>query len=554
MLTSLHISNYALIDVIDIDFSSGFNVITGETGAGKSIILGALSLILGGRADTKVLRDGGKKSIVEAIFNIAKYQNIKQILKENDLDDDGDNLSLRREITPQGRSRAFVNDTPVTLDILKEVALQLVDIHSQHQNLLLASNEYQLQIIDALADNKKRLEQYAEKYGEYRKAMKQYVALRKQIEQSRNNQEFMRFQLQRLDEANLYPGMLEELEHQRDILANVTEIKDNLGRMLSYLCDSQTAILSQLKESISIAEELGGIVDDASDVSSRLNEVKIELQDIAETYQNYDRNLNADPAQLESIENSLADLYDLFRRHNTNSVDRLIEIAADYRKQLSEVDNADELLKELQHKILHAKNEALEVAREISEARKAQAESFAAELRETAVPLGMKNLTVKIDVAHTELSPTGIDEIEFLFAFNKNQSPLPIRNSASGGEISRIMLSVKAIVAGKMQLPSIIFDEVDTGVSGEIAHRMGLLMQQISQNIQVIAITHLPQVAAKGVSHYKVFKQDSETETNTCITRLNDSQRIDEIALMLSGSSVNQAARDNALSLLRENE
>ncbi|MGM9799679.1 MAG: DNA repair protein RecN [Muribaculaceae bacterium] len=554
MLTSLHISNYALIDVIDIDFSAGFNVITGETGAGKSIILGALSLILGGRADTKVLRDGGKKSIVEAIFNIAKYQNIKQILKENDLDDDGDNLSLRREITPQGRSRAFVNDTPVTLDILKEVALQLVDIHSQHQNLLLASNEYQLQIIDALADNKKRLEQYAEKYGEYRKAMKQYVALRKQIEQSRNNQEFMRFQLQRLDEANLYPGMLEELEHQRDILANVTEIKDNLGRMLSYLCDSQTAILSQLKESISIAEELDGIVDDASDVSSRLNEVKIELQDIAETYQNYDRNLNADPAQLESIENSLADLYDLFRRHNTNSVDRLIEIAADYRKQLSEVDNADELLKELQHKILHAKNEALEVAREISEARKAQAESFAAELRETAVPLGMKNLTVKIDVAQTELSPTGIDEIEFLFAFNKNQSPLPIRNSASGGEISRIMLSVKAIVAGKMQLPSIIFDEVDTGVSGEIAHRMGLLMQQISQNIQVIAITHLPQVAAKGVSHYKVFKQDSETETNTCITRLDDSQRIDEIALMLSGSSVNQAARDNALSLLRENE
>ena len=554
MLTSLHISNYALIDVIDIDFSAGFNVITGETGAGKSIILGALSLILGGRADTKVLRDGGKKSIVEAIFNVTKYQNIKQILKENDLDDDGNNLSLRREITPQGRSRAFVNDTPVTLDILKEVALQLVDIHSQHQNLLLASNEYQLQIIDALADNKKRLEQYAEKYGEYRKAMKQYVALRKQIEQSRNNQEFMRFQLQRLDEANLYPGMLEELEHQRDILANVTEIKDNLGRMLSYLCDSQTAILSQLKESISIAEELDGIVDDASDVSSRLNEVKIELQDIAETYQNYDRNLNADPAQLESIENSLADLYDLFRRHNTNSVDRLIEIAADYRKQLSEVDNANELLKELQHKILHAKNEALEVAREISEARKAQAESFAAELRETAVPLGMKNLTVKIDVAQTELSPTGIDEIEFLFAFNKNQSPLPIRNSASGGEISRIMLSVKAIVAGKMQLPSIIFDEVDTGVSGEIAHRMGLLMQQISQNIQVIAITHLPQVAAKGVSHYKVFKQDSETETNTCITRLNDSQRIDEIALMLSGSSVNQAARDNALSLLRENE
>lgn len=553
MLKSLHISNYALIDVIDINFSSGFNVITGETGAGKSIILGALSLILGGRADTKVLRNTTKKAVVEAIFDISKYQNIKQILNENELDDEGDELSLRREITLQGRSRAFVNDTPVTLDVLKEIALQLVDIHSQHQNLLLASSEYQLKIIDALADNKSRLADYTVKYNAYRKAMKQYVVLRKQIEQSKTNQEFMRFQLQQLEDANLYPGMLEELEHQRDLLANATEIKSGLGQIISRLSESQTAILPQIKDIIAIVSDLGDVVDDSQDVLSRLNNVKIELQDIAETYINFDRNLNADPALLENTENQLAELYDLLRRHSANSVERLIEIANDYKKQLTEVDNADDLLKELQHKIVKAKNEAMQIATQISEARKEQALKFASQLREKAMPLGMNNLNVKIEVSPSDLSPTGIDTIEFLFAFNKNQTPLPIRNSASGGEISRIMLSVKAIVADKMQLPSIIFDEVDTGVSGEIAHRMGTMMQQIAQNIQVITITHLPQVAAKGVSHYKVFKKDSETETNTCITQLTPEQRIDEIALMLSGSEVNQAARNNAVSLLNNN-
>lgn len=553
MLKSLHISNYALIDVIDINFSSGFNVITGETGAGKSIILGALSLILGGRADTKVLRNTSKKAIVEAIFDISKYYNIKQILGENELDDEGDELSLRREITLQGRSRAFVNDTPVTLDVLKEIALQLVDIHSQHQNLLLASSDYQLKIIDALADNKDRLVEYTVRYNAYRKAMKQYVVLRKQIEQSKTNQEFMRFQLQQLEDADLYPGMLEELEHQRDLLANATEIKSGLGQIISRLSESQTAILPQLKDITAIVSDLGDVVDDSQDVLNRLNNVKIELQDIAETYVNFDRNLNADPALLENTENQLAKLYDLLRRHGANTIERLIEIANDFKKQLTEVDNADDLLKELQHKIVKAKNEAMQIAKQISEARKEHALKFASLLREKAMPLGMNNLNVEIEVSPSELSPTGIDTIEFLFAFNKNQTPLPIRNSASGGEISRIMLSVKAIVADKMQLPSIIFDEVDTGVSGEIAHRMGTMMQQIAQNIQVITITHLPQVAAKGVSHYKVFKKDSETETNTCITQLTPEQRIDEIALMLSGSEVNQAARNNAVSLLNNN-
>ena len=553
MLKSLHISNYALIDVIDINFSSGFNVITGETGAGKSIILGALSLILGGRADTKVLRNTSKKAIVEAIFDISKYYNIKQILGENELDDEGDELSLRREITLQGRSRAFVNDTPVTLDVLKEIALQLVDIHSQHQNLLLASSDYQLKIIDALADNKDRLAEYTVRYNAYRKAMKQYVVLRKQIEQSKTNQEFMRFQLQQLEDADLCPGMLEELEHQRDLLANATEIKSGLGQIISRLSESQTAILPQLKDITAIVSDLGDVVDDSQDVLNRLNNVKIELQDIAETYVNFDRNLNADPALLENTENQLAELYDLLRRHGANTVERLIEIANDFKKQLTEVDNADDLLKELQHKIVKAKNEAMQIAKQISEARKEHALKFASLLREKAMPLGMNNLNVEIEVSPSELSSTGIDTIEFLFAFNKNQTPLPIRNSASGGEISRIMLSVKAIVADKMQLPSIIFDEVDTGVSGEIAHRMGTMMQQIAQNIQVITITHLPQVAAKGVSHYKVFKKDSETETNTCITQLTPEQRIDEIALMLSGSEVNQAARNNAVSLLNNN-
>lgn len=550
MLKNLHISNYALIDNIDISFTEGLNVITGETGAGKSIILGALSLILGGRADTKVLRNEDKKSIVEAEFNVAKYTAIRNILSENELDDNGETLTLRREITPQGRSRAFVNDTPVTLDVLKEIALQLVDIHSQHQNLLLASSEYQLQIIDALAGNTADLDEYAKLYGEYRKGMKQYVALKKQIEASRANQEFMRFQLQKIDDAHLYPQMQEELEREREILANMTDIKYNLGKAVSILADSPTAILTQIKEAIQAARALDDVFNDSQNISNRLEETKIELQDIAETYRNYDNNLNADPANLENIENRLAELYDLYRRHSVESVEQLLAIADEYRRKLSEVDNADTLVKDLQHKIIKAKATALKVAERISDARKRQAEIFAEELREKAVPLGMKNLNVKINVEQTELSATGIDAIEFLFAFNKNQTPLPIRNSASGGEISRIMLSIKAIVADKMQLPSIIFDEVDTGVSGEIAHRMGLLMKQISNTIQVIAITHLPQVAAKGYSHYKVYKQDSETATNTCITRLDENQRIDEIALMLSGSSIDTAARNNAISLL----
>ena len=360
----------------------------------------------------------------------------------------------------------------------------------------------------------------------------------------------MRFQLQKIDDAHLYPQIQEELERERDIIANMTDIKFNLGKAVSILADSPTAILSQIKEAIQAARALDDVFNGSQSLSERLEEAKIELQDIAETYRNYDNNLNADPANLENIENRLAELYDLFRRHSVESVEQLMAIADGYRQKLSEVDNADTLIKDLQHKIIKAKSAALKVAERISEARKRQAEIFAEELREKAVPLGMKNLNVKINIEQTDMNATGIDSIEFLFAFNKNQTPLPIRNSASGGEISRIMLSIKAIIADKMQLPSIIFDEVDTGVSGEIAHRMGLLMKQISNTIQVIAITHLPQVAAKGNSHYKVYKQDSDTATNTCITRLDDNQRIDEIALMLSGSSLDTAARNNAISLL----
>lgn len=553
MLTNLHISNYALIDRIDISFNQGFNIITGETGAGKSIILGALSLILGGRADTKVLADSSRKSIVEAVFDISRYPLIFDILVQNDLDEQGYQLTLRREITPQGRSRAFVNDTPVNLDILKQIALQLVDIHSQHQNLLLASPEYQLQILDALADNRQRLELYSEKYSEYRKAMKHYVMLRNKIEQSRDNQEFMRFQLRQIEDAGIYPGKLEDLERQRDILANATEIKTILHRLVQTLSDSQNAVLTQLKDSLNLVGELNGLIEDADDISARLSDCRIELQDIAETLTAYDNSISAEPAKLEQIEGELAELYSLFRRHNTNSVETLLKLAEDYKTKLSEVDNADDVLREVGQKIKRAKSEALDIARQISEARTVQARILEEKLRQTAVPLGMKNLVVKVEISQTELTSTGIDAIEFLFSFNKNQPPLPIRNSASGGEISRLMLSVKAIIADRMQLPSIIFDEVDTGVSGEIAHKLALLMSDIAKNIQVIAITHLPQVAAKGTTHFKVFKQDSDTATNTCIVQLDREQRVDEIALMLSGKAVDKAARENAISLLDNN-
>lgn len=550
MIETLHISNYALIDRMDISFHPGFNIITGETGAGKSIMLGALSLLLGGRADTKAVRDPKLKSVTEASFSVKGYGNLQTLCAENDIDWDPERIILRREIAPGGRSRAFVNDTPVTVAVLQQIALQLVDIHSQHQNLLLVSPPYQLRIIDSLSGNESQLAKFAELYEKYRSAVRQFQVTRRSIEQSREEEEYLRYQYRQLEEAQLQPDEQEELEREREVLINMADIKQSLGVLLGALGDGEENVDTLLKTAADEARSVSDLLEGTEDIPERIHALRVECRDIYETFANADRSLGGDPQQLEAVEERLNLIYDLERRHKVETVNELIALRDSIHERLRSIDVGDESLHSLQLAAKRAKKEALDMAREISAVRRKTAEEFGKLLKEKALPLGMKNLQVEIAVKETELTATGIDFIEFLFAFNKNQTPMPVGNAASGGEISRLMLSIKSIVADKMQLPSIIFDEVDTGVSGDVANRMGEMMHDISRNIQVMAITHLPQVAAQGNAHYKVFKQDTDTSTVTRIQELTPEQRVDELAIMLSGSTVNEAARANARSLL----
>ena len=550
MLKSLHISNYALIDTVDITFDNGFNIITGETGAGKSIMLGALSLILGERADIKAVRDSGKKSIIEATFEIDDYPTLKEYCLANDIEWDDTMCILRREVAPAGRSRAFINDSPVTLDLLSHVAMQLVDIHSQHQNQLLTSPEFQLRVIDSMAGNDTLLSDYRKRYAAFRSAVKRLHEAKRKIEQNRSDEDFTRFQLEQLDAMNLVADEQEQLEHEREILSNMTDIKSTINGALDALLNGNSNALSLLSEAGDYCEALGRILENADSLAERLQSARIEIQDIADTLSAFDSDLNADPAELDAIEERLNDIYALQHKHHVSTVGQLIELRESFRARLDELENSSFTIEELEKEARRAKSLAKELAAQLSKRRTEEAARFEADLRERAMPLGMKNLQIKVDLTPTELSSTGADSIRFLFAFNKNQPLMPVGGTASGGEISRLMLSIKAIIADKMQLPSIIFDEVDTGVSGDVANRMGAMMQSIAANIQVMAITHLPQVAAKGNAHFKVYKQDDEQSTHTRIRRLSTDERIDELAVMLSGSTVNDAARANAKSLL----
>lgn len=550
MIQSLHISNYALIDTIDINLHNGLNIVTGETGAGKSIILGALSLLLGGRADNKAIRNHDQKSVIEATFTVRGFNNLKAICEENDIDWDDDTMILRREMTPAGRSRAFVNDCPVNLAMLQQVALSLIDIHSQHQNLLLASPPYQLRVLDSLAGNDARLQHMSEAYGAYRQALKRYKMERRMIEQAKDDEEFMRFQYQRLADAKLQPGEQEELEHERELLVNMAEVKSALTVITSCLTEGEENADQLLRRAADETSQLTDFIDEAESLSERLNALRVEVQDIAESISDYDRSLAAEPGRLDEVEERLNTIYDLERRYKAETAEALIAHRDELKDRLRGIEIGDETLHALEAEAKQAKRHALELAAELSKARHDEAKKFAGMLIERAVPLGMKNLRCEISVKDTELSFTGTDQVEFLFSFNKNQPLLPVGNTASGGEISRLMLSIKSIVADKMQLPSIIFDEVDTGVSGDVANKMGEMMQQIAANIQVLAITHLPQVAAKGSSHYKVYKEDTADRTITRIKQLTTAEREGELALMLSGSAVDETALAAARSLL----
>lgn len=433
---------------------------------------------------------------------------------------------------------------------LETVGRQLIDIHSQHQNQLLQDAAYQLRIIDSLAGNDELLQEYGRRFKALRDARRRYAEARERIEKTRDDEEFIRFQLQQLDTLDLVDGEQEELERQRELLANMSDIKSALNTVLDALTNADNNALSCLSTAVDGCEELSSVLEEADSLAERLESARVEIKDIAETLSDYDSDLQADPLEQEAVEDRLNAIYSLQHRHKVSTVGELIALRDALKERLDDIDSSDNTLEELQREVKRTKALARETAEIISERRKAEATKFARQLKDRALPLGMKNLQCEIRVDRDDMNVSGVDKVEFMFAFNKNQPLLPVGGTASGGEISRLMLSIKAIIADKMQLPSIIFDEVDTGVSGDVANRMGEMMQEISRNIQVMAITHLPQVAAKGDAHYKVFKEDDETSTRTRIRELSSDERIGELALMLSGSTDDAAARANAESLL----
>lgn len=551
MLQQLSISNYALIDRIQIDFEPGLNIITGETGAGKSIMLGALSLILGERADTRVVTDHNAKSVIEAIFAIDRYPRLKQYFDENDLEWDDVTCILRREITPAGRSRAFINDSPVTLAILRGVAMQLVDIHSQHQNLLLSDPVYQRSVLDNLAGNTSLLETHVSRYNAFRQAMRNLKVARLKIEKERQDEEYTRYQLEQLEQLSLVAGEQDELEHRRDVLTNMTDLKASLQEILDNLADGNENAQSLIGEAASSINHITTLLSAESDIPERMESISIDLADIVSTLRRVDDKLQADPAELEMVEERLSAIYAMEHRHNVDSVEALISIRDELACRLSTLDNSEDDLNRLEKIARRERALARESAADLTKTRVEAATALSERLYNLAAPLGMKNLKCEIRVEPDDLSASGADTVSFMVAFNKNQPLMPVGETASGGEISRLMLCVKSIIASRMQLPSIIFDEIDTGVSGDVAARMGHMMLDLGDNLQVIAITHLPQVAAKGNVHFKVYKEDDEHSTHTRISRLDDDSRLNEIAVMLSGSSVSDEARANARALLK---
>ena len=555
MLNKLSIHNYALINQIDIDFKDGLSVITGETGAGKSIILGALSMILGGRADTKSIGNADKKSIIEATFYAKNDAEIDKFCTSNDIDRfEDNNFILRREISSSGRSRAFINDTPVTLQQLRDAAIRLIDIHSQHQNLLIADAKYQLQIIDSIANNINELNEYKTQFKKYIEIRNRLNQRKIEISKNKENEEFLRFQFDQLQKIAPKENEQEELERKYEVLSNAESIKDDLRHIVNTLSDNEDSVLSQISALKSVINRLNLDLfnSESNDIKPRFESLYLELKDIAEQFGDYLSEVDSDPKELQSIEHRLNLIYEANRRFNVNNENELLKIKVDIESQLASIDNSDDDISALEQKKKSEGIKLKELADKLSQTRIKAADQFSSELIEMAKPLGMSNIKFSALVSQNKLTIDGQDSIEFLCSFNKNQSLNPISKVASGGEMSRIMLCIKAIIANCMQLPTIIFDEIDTGVSGDIADRMGEMMKEISDKIQVITITHLPQVASKGLSHYKVYKTDNEQYTTTNIKELSTEERIEELAQMLSGSKINEAAILNAQSLLNQ--
>lgn len=556
MLKQLKIANYALIDKLDITFAPGLTIITGETGAGKSIMMGALSLILGEKAESRAIRALDKKSVIEVVFNINEY-GLQHFFADNDIEyyNDGDCI-LRREISPNGRSRAFINDTPVTLPVMRALSVQLIDIHSQHSNMLLSSHRYQLDILDNLHSDKALPITYHNEYEKYKRIETRIHELRETNERRKAEEDYLQFQLSQIAELKLQPGEDIELEASERRLSNVNEIKNLLWQCEQLLegdDDGMNSILSGLAQVSANLSNLNRICDETGDMSDRLETVIIDIKDMSRSISAMQNDIVDDPAELERIRERLSNIYSLESKHRVKSVDELLELQKNFESQVSEIADFDEEINRLEKELSSQQAIVEDIAAKLSKHRHETSAIFETQLKELAVPLGMKNLQFKIEFEKIPFSATGIDAVKFLFSFNKQQPLMPVESTASGGEISRLMLCIKSIIAKSMKLPTIIFDEVDTGVSGDIANRMGELMKEISKNIQVITITHLPQVAAKGDNHFKVYKQDTDESTFTAVRQLDNKERVMEIAAMLSGDKVSEAAINNARTLLNGN-
>lgn len=558
MLQFLTIDNYALINHLEFQPGNGLTVITGETGAGKSIIMGALGLILGQRADAKAVRTGAVKCVIEASFDISQY-NLEEYFRQNDLEYDAHSTIIRREIYATGKSRAFVNDIPVQLQMLKELGQSLIDIHSQHQNLLLGQDSFQIGVLDSLAGNQYELGQYRTVYTELSALRRQIRKMREEAEKNAQEADYIRYQFAQLEDANLQSGEQEELEAEQERLAHAEEIKSGLCALHDGLDGEGESVVQQLKSISQRAHDLIRIYPEIKEIAERLESDYIDLKDMADDLDSQSEEVSFDPQRFEQVEERLSQLYGLFKKHGKQSVDELIELREELAERISHIDCSDGEIEELEVQNKQLTAQVNKCASALTATRKKAAELLQEKLVEKVSYLGMPNVRFEAQVnplisektGKNTYSSSGADAISFLFSANKNQPLKPAGEVASGGEISRLMLSIKSLVANARTLPTIIFDEIDTGVSGDIADRMGKVMKELSTHLQVITITHLPQVAGKGDQHFKVFKQDEADATITHITQLNQDERINEVARMLSGSDITPEALANARTLMK---
>lgn len=551
MLRSLYIQNYALIEKLDIGFDSGFSVITGETGAGKSIILGAIGLLLGQRADVKSIRKGASKCIIEARFDVSAY-GMQPFFEANELEYE-DECILRRELYASGKSRAFINDTPASLAQMKELGELLIDVHSQHQNLLLNKEGFQLNVLDLLAHDEAELAAYQKLYNDWRQARQDLEALVARAEQSRADEDYIRFQLEQLEEANLTDGEQEELEQEAEMLTHAEDIKAGLYRAGQALNADEGGVLEALKDCQNTMMGLRSVFAPAGELADRLDSVYIELKDISQEVSDKEEEVEFNPARLDEVNARLNLIYSLQQKHRVDTVKALLSLQESYALQLSAITSSDEDIARLEAQVKELFSQVTAQAQVLTEARTRAAREVERQMAARLVPLGMPNVRFQVEMGvRKEPGVHGADTVNFLFSANKNGVLQNISSVASGGEIARVMLSVKAMIAGAVKLPTIVFDEIDTGVSGEIADRMADIMQEMGDNDrQVISITHLPQIAARGRAHYKVYKEDNEVETNSHIRRLTDDERVEELAHMLSGATLTEAALNNARALLK---